>query len=208
MRSDWPIALTAGLAVALTLGGCGSDPAARRQVFAFTLPADPPVSAPKTNVVALGRVTISSLFQSRAFTYRTAENKYVQDPYAGFLTAPERALAESIRAGLRQGGAIGRVIEPGSGLTPSMTVEAAVTELYGDFRDLTAPAAAMEIHFIIYEVELGEPGRIVLDKVCSRRTPLARRTPEALVSGWDADLSGILSEINSEYIKEHADDRR
>jgi ABC-type uncharacterized transport system auxiliary subunit len=102
---------------------------------------------------------------------------------------------------MRGGGAFGRVMEPGSGLTPTLVVEASVDELYGDFRQASKPVATMEIHFIVYEVKDGIPGRIVLDKVCARETPLARKTPAALMGAWDADLHEIMKEINSEYAK-------
>ena len=40
----------------------------------------------------------------------------------------------------------------------------------------------MELHFICYEVKDGTPGRIVLDKVCARATPLSRKAPDALMA--------------------------
>ena len=86
------------LFVAAILCGCASGPRWTRQMFAFSLPSDTPATISNTNLVALRRVSISPLFQSRSFTYRTAENSYEQDPYAGFLIPPEQALAESIRA--------------------------------------------------------------------------------------------------------------
>jgi cholesterol transport system auxiliary component len=186
---------------AVTLCGCASGPAWQRRTYAFAYPADPPANYEETNIVALSRVSISPLFQSRSFTYRTAESSYEQDPYAGFLISPERALAESIRASMRAGGVFGRVVEPGSGLAPTLVVEASVDELYGDFRNASKPVATMELHFICYEVKDGIPGRIVLDKVCARETPLAGRTPAALMAAWDAELHEIMKEINSEYAK-------
>ena len=186
---------------AAALCGCASGPGWQRRTFAFASPADPPTTRAETNVVALSRVSISPLFQSRSFTYRTAENSYEQDPYAGFLISPERALAESIRASMRAGGVFGRVVEPGSGLVPTLVVEASVNELYGDFRQASKPVGTMEIHFIVYEVKEGNPGRIVLDKVCARETPLARKTADALMAAWNADLREIMEEISSAYIK-------
>ena len=183
------------------LCGCASSPGWKRRVFAFSLPADPPITNAQTNMVALSRVSISPLFQSRSFTYRTAENSYEQDPYAGFLIPPERALAEPIRAWLRASGLFGRVVEPGSGLAPTLVVEVSVNELYGDFRKASQPVGTMEIHFICYEVKDGAAGRIVLDKVCARETPLTRKTPDALMAAWDADLREIMEAINSEYAK-------
>ena len=188
------------------LCGCASGPRWERRVFAFTLSADPPTTNPQTNIVALTRVSISPLFQHRSFTYRTAENSYVQDPYAGFLISPERALAESIRASMRASGVFGRVAEPGSGLTPTLVVEVSVNELYGDFRKASQPVGKMEIRFICYEVKDGDPGRIVLDKVCAQETPLARKAADALMAAWDADLRRIMEEINSEYAKAKSND--
>jgi len=201
MRSFAPI-----LAVAI-LCGCAVGPEWKRRVFAFSLPGDPPITNAQTNMVALSRVSISPLFQSRSFTYRKAENTYEQDPYAGFLVPPERALAEPIRAWMRASGVFGRVVEPGSGLRPTLVAEVSVNQLYGDLRQASRPVGTMEIHFICYEVKDGDPGRIVLDRICAHETPLARKTPDALMAAWDADLREIMEEINSEYAKANPNDR-
>ena len=202
MRSLAPLLLAACILV-----GCASDPRWKRQVFAFSLPADPPTTNAQTNIVALSRVSISPLFQNRSFTYRIAENTYEQDPYAGFLVPPERALAEPIRAWMRASGVFGRVVEPRSGLTPTLVAEVSVNELYGDLRQASRPVGTMQIHFICYEVKDGDPGRIVLDRVSAHETPLARNTPKALMAAWDADLREIMGEINSEYSKAISNDR-
>ncbi len=183
------------------LSGCASGPGWQRRVYAFSLPADPPITNAPTNIVALNRVSISPLFQSRSLTYRTAENTYVQDPYAGFLVPPERALAEPIRSWMRANGSFGRVVEPGSGLTPTLVVEVSVTQLYGDFRTPSRPVGAMELHWLAYEVSDGVPGRIILDKLYARETPLRQKTPAALMTAWDVDLREIMSDIDSDYAK-------
>ena len=202
MRCLAPIILTAGV-----LCGCSPGPGWQRRAFAFTAPADPPAAKNQTNFASLGRVSISPLFQSRSFTYRTGENAYEQDPYAGFLIPPERALAEAIRASLHASGAFGRVVDPGSALAPTLVAEVSVNELYGDFRKPSQPNGTMEIHFVCYEVKEGAPGRIVLDKTCVRGTPLARKTPAALMEAWDIDLRQIMEEINAEYAKASSNNR-
>ena len=191
-----------GLAPILMLAmfcGCSSGPNWKRQAFAFSLPADPPTTNSTGRITALSRVSISPLFQSRSFTYRTGENSYEQDPYAGFLIPPERSLAESIRASMRASGVFGSVLEPGSSITPTLILEISINELYGDFRNLSQPVGTMGLHVICCEVQDDLPRRVVFDKFCSHETPLARKTPSALMAAWDADLQEIINEISSNY---------
>jgi len=183
---------------AAALCGCGSEPVWRSQSFAFALPTEPPAAASKTNVLAMRRVTVSPLFQSRSFTYRMAENSYEHDPYAGFFIPPARALEQPIGAWLRDGGAFGSVLEPGSGLTASLVAEVSINELYGDFRRPAQPAGTMEIHFVLYELKPDGTGRVLLDRVCARRTPMAKAAPAPLAAAWDADLRDIMTEINAD----------
>jgi cholesterol transport system auxiliary component len=189
------------LFVVALLCGCASSPRWTRQTFAFSLPSDPPATIPNTNLVTLRRLSVSPLFQSRSFTYRTAENSYEHDPYAGFLIPPEQALAQSIRASMRASSVFGRLLPPGSNLAPSLVAEVSVTQLYGDLRNRSQPVGTLELHFICYEVTDGAPGRIVLDKVCTHETRMAARTPDALMTAWNTDLGEIMEQINSAYIK-------
>ena len=102
---------------------------------------------------------------------------------------------------MRATGAFGRVVEPGSSLTPTMVAEVSVHELYGDFRQASQPAGTMEMRFVFYQLKDGDPGNVVLDKVCARHTAFSRKTPDALMTAWNADLREIMQEIESEYAK-------
>jgi uncharacterized lipoprotein YmbA len=207
MKRSQQLGLAALLAGAVALASCGTNPVWKRQTFAFATPPAPIVYASRTNLVALSRVTISPLFKSQSFTYRTAENTYEQDPYAGFLAPPDRMLAEAIRAGLRNAGALGIIVEPDSGLTPSLVVEVSIDELDGDFRNPAKPDGAMAIHFTIYKANEDGPGAVLTDRICAFQTPLADRSPAALMAAWNADLRQIMDQINSEYAKANINDR-
>ncbi len=190
--------------LAMALCGCfSSAPGWKHQSFAFAQPDDPPAPA-STNTVALGRVSISPLFQSRSFTYRTGEDAYEQDPYAGFLISPDRALAEPLRADL---GALGRVVEPGSAVAPSLVTEVSVEELYGDFRKTDQPKGVMALRLVVYKEGEDGPGQVVFDKVCSHASPMAGKTPAALMAAWDADLKEIMQQVSSEYGQANSHDR-
>ena len=82
-----------------------------------------------------------------------------------------------------------------------MIVEVSINELYGDFRNSSQPVGTMGLHFMAYELQEGVPQRIIFDRFYSQQTPLARKTPGALMAAWDADLREIMNQINSEYAK-------
>jgi hypothetical protein len=186
--------------------GCTSGPQWKHQEFAFSVPADPPSTLANTNIISLNRISVSPPFQGQSFTYRTADDTYEQDPYAGFVVPTERALAGPIRAWLGVGGAFGRVAEPGSAQASSLVAEVSVNELCGDFRKPSQPSGDMELHFVVYEFKEETPGRVVLDKTCARETPLSQKTPAALMAAWENDLREIMEEINSDYAKASSND--
>lgn len=190
-------------ALAGTLSGCGSDPGWKRESFAFAMPPDPAAPPAATNLVALSKVVVSPLCQSRSFVYHMGNGTYEQDPYAGFATAPERALAEPIRGWLMHDGEFGRVIEPGSGLMPSIVIEAHVDELCCNFHTNSPANGTMKIHFIAYEMTADGPGRILLDDIYERHSPVNPRTPAALMAAWDKDLQEIMQQLDSDYGKTH-----
>ena len=183
------------------LCGCGTNPVWKRQTFAFSVPAAPPSSGVLTNVVALKRVSVSPLFQSQSFTYRVGENAYEHDPYAGFLIPPERAVAEAMRNSMRNSGAFGNLSEPGSELIPNVVIEAAVTELCGDFRQPSHAVGLMEIHFVVYEAHDGFSGRILVNKTYSHESTLSQKTPAELMAAWETDLREILENLKSDFAK-------
>jgi hypothetical protein len=208
MRINRAICLGIVLVVAVVNNGCGSDPVWKRQSYSFALPPETSVNIPATAAIcALGHVTMAPMFRDQSFTYRTAKDTYEHDPYAGFFVAPERELVEPMRALMRENGGFGHVVEPGSALAPSVVVEVAVNELYGDFRKTNDFAGVMTIHFIVYKQNADGPGPVLLDKVCDCRTPMTGRTPAALMAAWDTDLRKVMEEINSDYAKTHTPNR-
>lgn len=207
MRYHQAICLGLSLVALAAANGCGTSSVWKRQTFAFSVPPDSATATGATNVCSLARISIAPVYRNLSFTYRTSEDSYEQDPYAGFVSAPDRAVSEPIRGWLRSGGAFGRLLEPGSSLDSTLIIEPAVRELYGDLRKPSEPAGVITIHFTVYESTADGPGRIRLDKVFTARTPMARHTPAALMTAWDTDLRQIMEQLNSEYAKAYPDDR-
>ncbi len=166
-----------------------------KQSFAF--PTPPLTAQPRSGhgaVALLRRLTVAAPFESQSLTYRTGEFSYERDPYAEFLVPPEQALTGPVRGFLLSTGAFASVTLPGSAEKPDKIVEMAVEELYGDFRNKTAPKAVLTLRVTCFEAEGRAAGRILLEKAYSEHMPLRSRTAEGVVAGLNEALKRALGE--------------
>ena len=185
-----PLAWTLGLA------GCLSKPALRRQTFAFQNPPVAAATALKSQgVLAIRSCEVAPTFANRSLAYRTGQDGYELDPYAGFLIQPGAAVEIPMRAYLRNSGAFKDVVELGSPFAPDLLLDVRVSELYGDFRDSAQAAAVLSLHLRFFTVENGQAAKTILQKDYSRREPLKANTAAAVVAGWDQALAQIMAEV-------------
>jgi ABC-type uncharacterized transport system auxiliary subunit len=145
------------------------------------------------------RVTVAVPFDSQSFIYRTGELSYERDPYADFLVAPSEAVDAALRGYLQESGAFQAVVEPGSALTPSLQLEAEIEQLYGDFRNPTAPAAVLQISFRFYNASNDIPQQVLLEKQYAHRTALKTRTAAAVMAGWNEGLNEIVKQTMADW---------
>ena len=192
------MALLSGLIFAMLLCGCASRAPWQKETFAFVVPSGDIGSPAHTNILSLKGVTISALYQGQQFVYRTGENSYEQDPYAEFLVPPNRMLEECLRLCLRNGHSFAEVLDPGSSLEQSCSLEVFVSQLYGDFRQPDQPFGVVQMSFLLYSTEPAYRGRVLWQREFFKRLPLGHRTAVALVAGWDTCLQQIMEEVNAD----------
>jgi len=109
-------------------------------------------------------------------------------------------LSEEVRKGLAVSPAFKYVIGPSNQLQPNYVLEGSVNALYGDFRNLNAPAAVLEIEFFLHSEDSANPG-VVMQKRYMKTVPLSGRSPDALVKGWGQALGAILTDLNTDLQK-------
>lgn len=153
-------------------------------------------TAAQTNILSLHRVKVSTLFQDQPLVYRTGENSYEADPYAEFLVPPDRMLGECLLTSLRNGHAFSDVLDSGSSLQSTCSMEITVGQLYGDFRQRGKPFAVLQMHLILYRTE--DRAAVLWQRDFSQNLPLAAPTPAALLAGWNNGLQQIMAEVNFE----------
>jgi cholesterol transport system auxiliary component len=159
-----------------------------------------PSKAEGNQTLLVSGLRISPRYADKSFVYRTSEAGYESDFYNQFLTSPDTMLSEEVRKGLAASPAFKYVIGPSNQLQPNYILEGSVNALYGDFRNLNAPSAVLEIEFFLHNEVSANPG-VVMQKRYMKTVPLSGRSPDALVKGWSHALGAILTDLNTDLQK-------
>jgi cholesterol transport system auxiliary component len=165
-----------------------SYPDKRYFVLDIALDASPQ-NPGEAGTLQIASARVSPRYANKNFVYRRSDARFESDFYNEFLVSPGVLVAEELRQGLSQSGLFKFVVGSVNELAPTHTLETVVNTLYGDFRDLRAPQAVMEIEFFLSQEE--SPSGIVFHKRYHRTIPLKGRNPEALVQGWNRALEAI-----------------
>ena len=201
------------LAVIVFFSGCVSFERSYpdRRYFVLELPREnAPANPVGRGVLQLAAVRVSPRYGDRNFVYRRSDARFESDYYNQFLISPSALLTEEIRRALERAGIFQYVVGPTHPLTPTHVLDSSVNVLYGDFRDLHTPTAAVEIDFFLSREAPAQPlsaaklgpadnpdlaSGIILQKRYQRIEPVAERTPEALVQGWNKALDNIVMSL-------------
>jgi cholesterol transport system auxiliary component len=198
------------LALALLAAGCANPltrtpPEKRFYVLEAAGPAAPQAAAPPEgsacltgrSVLKIRNLRVSPRYDEREMVYRVSDISYISDFYNAYFIPPAQLVtAETVRW-LGRAGLCGHVVDAGSDLEPTHTLEGSVASLYGDFRDQRAPKAVLEIQFLLLK-----EGKLLSDvayqKSFRKEVPLPEATPQALVRGLDTALTEILRELTAD----------
>lgn len=181
----------------LTLVGCKSNPAVRSHYALNTTRPDRPAGAPSPAILDVRRLTIDSAFESKGLVYRRGEALYETDYYNEFLVAPARLITDRIRNWITDAGLCARVLDSGSLVEPTHSLEGHITRLYGDYRDQSARRALVEmrLHLISHQ-DLGQA--ILLGKTYKQSEPIPSPDAESLVQAIDTCLVRILTKLEAD----------
>ena len=146
-------------------------------------------------VLALDHLRVSPRYSEKYFVYRISESGYESDFYNQFLTAPDLLIGEELRRGLAATQVFKYVVGLSNQQPANYFMEGSINALYGDFRNLNAPAAVLELEFFLHNENRENPG-IVLHKRYLKSVPISGRSPEALVRAWNEALSAIIDALS------------
>ncbi len=157
------------------------------------------LSSAATNAATGGVLLVSSLrisprYQGRSLVYRRSQASFESDFYNQFLVAPAALLTEEVRRALSQAHVARYVVGTASQLEPTHVLEGTIDALYGDFRDMNAPKAVLEMEFFVSK-ESPTKAEIVMRKRYVKSVAVDGRGAEALVKGWNGALNEIVASL-------------
>ncbi len=187
------------VAAALALSACLSQPHPVKNQY--RLSAEPEKSATRTDrrTLLVGAVTVAAGYDNRGLVYRVGPERVEADFYNEFVAPPARLLADQTAQYLDQANNRVRVVK-----TPGLTLaqfglETYLEYLHGDFT-VDPPRAEIGIRFTLNDLR-GSTTRVIFDKTYRRSSPLAERSPAALVAGLSECLREVLAELNRDIEK-------
>lgn len=149
-----------------------------------------------SGILQMASARVSPRYADRNFVYRRSDTRFESDFYNQFLISPAALVTEELRRELSQAGLFKFVVGSANPLAPTHIMETMVNTLYGDFRDLKAPKAVIEMEFFL--TQEASPSGIVFHKLYQRIVPVQERNPEALVRGWNQGLESISGSLVSD----------
>jgi ABC-type uncharacterized transport system auxiliary subunit len=168
------------------------------QATTYVVEPNPPTQrvsgAHSSDVVRMGNIRVAAAFSGNALVYRTSDASFTSDPYQAFIADPPAMFGTQMAAWLDRAGPFKAVAQPDSALSANYMLEAAVTELYGDFRPGRSATAVVEIQFALVDLSATGSG-LVFSRTISRRIPLEQSSPEGLVKAYGRAVSEILTEL-------------
>lgn len=196
MKRAYALILLLALALAamacVKLGGKPLDKTFYRIHPARTAPAH----APSDVVLKLRRMTVSDLYNTRELVYQMADGRVESDFYNMFFVTPGNMLTMELRSWLQASNLFANIIEPGSMVIPTLTLEGTVNSLYGDYSS-GSPAAVVAMQFFVVD-ESTRNNEIVFSKDYRKRVPLAQPDPAALVQAMTQATQAVFTELEQD----------
>lgn len=187
---------------ALVLGGCSffgnKDLAKDYYALEVERVLEQPSPKARERVLEVAPFRISPRYRGQALVYRKANSWYRTAEEQAFILSPQILITDQVSRYLRHSGLFGAVVEGESRLQVTHLLEGAVTALYGDFSDPTAPQAVMEIQFFLSDPLAANPSKILFQTGFRIEAEIPEPTSQALIQGWNNSLEGILQKFEDD----------
>lgn len=147
-------------------------------------------------VLKVRRMTVSDLYKTRELVYQMSDGRIESDFYSMFFVTPSNNLTSELRKWLAATGQFSHIIEPGSMVVPTLTLEGTINSLYGDYAT-DQPTAVIAMQFFVVD-ENTPNNEIVFSRSYRQRVPLLEADPDQLVKGFTKGAQIIFRQLEQD----------
>jgi uncharacterized lipoprotein YmbA len=144
----------------------------------------------------MGAVSVNGPFDSKSMVYRLSDQRYEKDFYSGYVSTPAEMIGNATRQWISDANIFRATLNQSNTFFPYYTLQASVTEFYGDYRSQGEAVVSME--FYLTMLSSGSQNPILMTNRYTQRVPLKDNRPESLANGLQQAIAGILQRYEND----------
>jgi uncharacterized lipoprotein YmbA len=144
----------------------------------------------------MGAVSVNGPFDSKSMVYRLSDQRYEKDFYSGYVSTPAEMIGNATRQWISDANIFRATLNQSNTFFPYYTLQASVTEFYGDYRSQGEAVVSME--FYLTMLSSGSQNPILMTNRYTQRVPLKDNRPESLANGLQQAMAGILQRYEND----------
>jgi len=141
-------------------------------------------------------VSVNGPFNSKSMVYRLSDQRYEKDFYSGYVSTPAEMIGNATRQWINDANIFRATLNQSNTFFPYYTLQASVTEFYGDYRSQGEAVVSME--FYLTMLSSGSQNPILMTNRYTQRVPLKDNRPESLANGLQQAMAGILQRYEND----------
>ena len=94
----------------------------------------------------MGAVSVNGPFDSKSMVYRLSDQRYEKDFYSGYVSTPAEMIGNATRQWISDANIFRATLNQSNTFFPYYTLQASVTEFYGDYRSQGEAVVSMEFY--------------------------------------------------------------
>lgn len=177
---------------------CGTTPPDRQDFLLSAQRAGASLPA-RFGALQVNELRSSAPFRDLALVYRESAQRYIADPYHGFLATPSSQITQHTRRWLSQSGLFSQVYPSGSSLIAPWQLEGEVLAIYIDVSEPKSPKAVIHAQFLLSHQQQSRS----FDLSAVQALPDA--SPETAAQGLSVALESLLKQLEQHLTSSNFD---
>jgi uncharacterized lipoprotein YmbA len=176
-----------------------STPTPPRQDYLLSVQRNAAAQTSKFGALYVNELRSSSPFRDLALLYKENAQRYVADPYHGFLAPPSVQITQQTRQWLGQSGLFSQVYPTGSSLIAPWQLEGELLAMYVDVSQVSQPRVVIQVQYLLSH------GAKVHAFTLTAEQAIADAEPQTAAAGMQLALAQLLTQLEQHLISSNLD---